>query len=393
MRETEQGSASHTPTRDSCEAPSASNRENRVELPLTKDIQATLCAEVGRLQTVAVTCRVLGKRPSRGELRDLIQASLKIQTGRISDIQFLGRDFYLLQFDSPDCVERLLTSNPLDVRGTRLLFLKWHPGFKPDEAARNMPRAFRITASFPGLLAEYFPLLEDMGALIGVVQPPKENMASKVSKAVGVPSVQILVSNVYNFPLVIRLPTLDGGFLDQDIVYGGLPGHCFICREAGHFAKVCPKKKQNIKNPLNSAIISNENIQARVSEEMGGWTKVGKFKNKPNIEQGVKCPTSNSFQILSDLRDQDGMTTHTHNRDLTLEGVKCGDEQISDHLPNKEVGAMELETTVIEELTHSGEHDKDIQLAQRNTTINFDGKSMVMEQDSYHFSSGSGSTK
>ena len=119
----------------------------------------------------------------------MIQPSLKIQTGRISDIQYLGCGFYLLQFDSPDCVEHLLTSNPLNVRGTRLLFLKWHPGFKPDEAARNMPRAFRITASFPGLLAEYFPLLEDMGALIGVVQPPKENMASKVSKVVGVPSV------------------------------------------------------------------------------------------------------------------------------------------------------------------------------------------------------------
>ena len=37
-------------------------------------------------------------------------------------------------------------------------------------------------------------------------------MASKVSKSVGVPSVHILVSDVNNFPPVIRLPTLDGGF-------------------------------------------------------------------------------------------------------------------------------------------------------------------------------------
>ena len=96
MRETEQDSASHTPMRDSYETSSASNSKNQVELPLTKDIQATLCIEVGRLQTIVVTCKVLGKRMTRGEMWDLIQESLMIQIGWINDVQFLRRGFYLL---------------------------------------------------------------------------------------------------------------------------------------------------------------------------------------------------------------------------------------------------------------------------------------------------------
>ena len=96
MSEIEQDDTFHMPTRESSEAPSASNRENQVKLLLMKDIQATLHIEVGRLQTIVVTCKVLGKRMTRGEMWDLIQESLMIQIGWINDVQFLRRGFYLL---------------------------------------------------------------------------------------------------------------------------------------------------------------------------------------------------------------------------------------------------------------------------------------------------------
>ncbi|KAH7351551.1 hypothetical protein KP509_19G002600 [Ceratopteris richardii] len=139
---------------------------------------------------------------------------------------------------------RLLAANPLDVRGIRLFFLKWKPGFRPDEVAHSMEKMFIVTVNFPGLLAEYHSLLENMGATIDAIQKPKENMASRITKALDAASIRVLVSDTDNLPVVIRLPSLDAGIWDQTVVYGGLPGQCFICKENRPLRQSLPKEEK-----------------------------------------------------------------------------------------------------------------------------------------------------
>ena len=59
--------------RGSNEAPHKPMPKCLVRLPLTPKIDTILSEEIKRLQQHAIICRVLGKRPNMGELRDLIQ--------------------------------------------------------------------------------------------------------------------------------------------------------------------------------------------------------------------------------------------------------------------------------------------------------------------------------
>ena len=60
------------PQRDSTKAPLPANTVEPVQLSLSDEERAGLAAEVERLQLVSVIGKVVGSRPSRGELRDLL---------------------------------------------------------------------------------------------------------------------------------------------------------------------------------------------------------------------------------------------------------------------------------------------------------------------------------
>ena len=50
---------------------------------------------------------MIGARPNRGELNDLIQGSLQGLIGRIKDVQFLGKGFYHVELDTIDSVSNI----------------------------------------------------------------------------------------------------------------------------------------------------------------------------------------------------------------------------------------------------------------------------------------------
>ena len=57
-----------------------------------------------------------------------------------------------------------------------------------------------------------------------------------------VPKLRILVPSLHGLPSRIRLYSKELGLTVVKVVYEGLPGQCFICKQTGRLAKECPRK-------------------------------------------------------------------------------------------------------------------------------------------------------
>ena len=185
-------------------APSSMSGTTTLSILFTPEELQQLEIDVRHLTEFSVICRILGSRPSRGELTDLLYGSLQVEADKIQDIQLLGKGFYLIEFEHSSSVQRLLGMNPLDLRGAKAFFSPWHSGFNAEEIVKNGEKIFTSTAIFPNLPKEYMSFLNSIGAKLGIPIGTTESMASRVSRSNGMPSVKILVSGTNSLPNIIH---------------------------------------------------------------------------------------------------------------------------------------------------------------------------------------------
>ena len=102
-----------------------------------------LAAEIDRLQRFSVIGKVIGSRPSRGELRDLLQSRLLAEVGKIADVQLLGRGFYQVEFETQESAARIIELSPLALRAARAHFRPWVHGFDPAMWLTLLPHSSR----------------------------------------------------------------------------------------------------------------------------------------------------------------------------------------------------------------------------------------------------------
>ena len=228
--------------RDSNEAPSPAPPPAALRLSLSAEEKASLLAEIDRLQATSVICKVAGFRPSRGEMRDLLQARLLADVGKIVDVQTLGRSFYQIEFEASDMAARVLQLSPLTLRAGRAYFRPWRHGFDPTTEVVE-EASFPVSVCLPGLRREYLHLLPQIGGIFGVTLETPRTAASVAAKAAGLPSVRVLISDPSALPKEIFLPAASGAWFRQRVEFTGLPNQCFVCRKIGHLAKACPRRQ------------------------------------------------------------------------------------------------------------------------------------------------------
>ncbi len=322
---------------DSEAAPPSTSGTTPLAIQFTPDELQQLDAEVQHLSQCSVICRVIGSRPSRGELRDLLYGKMQQGAEVIQDVQFLGRGFYHIEFVDASTVQGILGMNPLDLRGAKAFFSPWHSGFNAEEAAKNGEKIFKVCAYFPNLPKEYRSLTNSIGAKLGIPLAVEETMATKISRSAGIPQVRILVSGTSSLPEYIQLPRPGGGNVLQKVEYSGLPNQCFGCRQMGHLAKNCPllqhketiqkgaplyrEQRQHVtcftcKKPGHLARNCTQDRDKEAttivpnSEEKPGpkrnWQQISRKKpvggNGVDVPQHIKAqvPLSNKFDVLRD---------------------------------------------------------------------------------------------
>ena len=239
-------------------APPTSSSRSAVTVVFTPEEEAMLKTEVSRLHSYSIVCRVIGLRPNRGDLRDLLQAAFQHHIGKIIDVQFLGHGFYHLELDTAESILIMLKANMINIRNAIACFMPWQPAFDPVQMLSSGHRLIPISVVFPRIPKEYMAVLPSIAARIGTVLPPRvEALEAKMS---GYPSIRILVPSMENLPSQVLLPSITGNstFM-QKLEYVGMPGQCFYCKQKGHVLKDCPRKK---KGDGSQNGLSNEHIEA-----------------------------------------------------------------------------------------------------------------------------------
>ena len=234
----EEPSTSTPLERSSASALNPISVEGTLDISLALEDEVIVMQELIRLQAVSIVVHILGSRPSKGDLRYLLQASIQSDLDKVIDIQILGRGCYQLEFENGESVSRLLSLGSADLKGA---LAAWRHGFHTFALQEDSAAMFTCTTVFPNLEKEWRKILPKLSASIGKVLAFQSHTKNEVLEG-GAPSVKLLCRKGEKLSQWIRLPKLDGNAFQklQKVVYYGLPNQCYRCKEIGHIAKACP---------------------------------------------------------------------------------------------------------------------------------------------------------
>ena len=172
---------------------------------------------------------------------------------------------------------------------------------------------------------EYISLLQVIGGELGIPLETLDSMASRISRANGMPLIKILVGGIENLPNNINLPTSGGSFLHQRVEYKGLPNQCFDCRGMGHIARNCPHAHKKTKVDNSQPLHAHENGP----KEFQQWRKVT-IKRKKKKDGGwslesLEILLQNIFESL----DQEKIDGNPTNGELSGSGEYAKDNMNS----------------------------------------------------------------
>ena len=88
------------------------NRRGHVEIIFNSEEMLLLEQEIDRFKRITVICHMVGSRPNRGLLRDMLQGKFHSQVGGIKEVQLLGKGFYQIVLEDKDSATNLITMSP-----------------------------------------------------------------------------------------------------------------------------------------------------------------------------------------------------------------------------------------------------------------------------------------
>ena len=136
--------------------------------------------EIRRLKKCSFICKLLGGRPSRGMVRDMLHVALMDRVPQIKNVDNMGQNFFHIEVAEGSNLSQILDMKFVELKYGRALLLEWHPNFNVMEEAKKLGNPMVISMVFPNLPRQLYPLMPKIGAKIGRVCPLKATMADKV---------------------------------------------------------------------------------------------------------------------------------------------------------------------------------------------------------------------
>ena len=140
-----------------------------VELLLLEHDKIQTLREIQLLEKQMIIALVLGIRPSRGDLRLLLQVALKQYVDNIVDMQMLGRNYYQLEFESKCMLPFLLERKALTVKGGWVSFHKWIHPFLANQVHHDLDSLYTCMVVLPNLHKGWISSIALIVATIGIV--------------------------------------------------------------------------------------------------------------------------------------------------------------------------------------------------------------------------------
>ena len=311
-----------------------------LDITLSPEANRLLAEEIERLRRTSFVCRFLAGRPSRGMVRDMFQVAMLENMPAIKSVRGLGKNFFHIELGNGSLAQPLVELKVLELKYGKVLLQPWSPGFNPIEELRKLNNPRVITATFPGLPPHLCHLLPLFGEQIGMICPQKASMADTVAE---VPKLRLLVPSLHGLPSRIRLYSEELGLTVVKVVYEGLPGQCFICKQTGHLAKECPRKtRKGSSGPRPSGKVGTTKgdeapwIPVKKKGKLGGLgaSSPAPFHDHPfERSPATLSPASVEEQplkrvkILSGSAEAPDLQVRATNRFTLLQGLGDGDPE------------------------------------------------------------------
>ena len=266
-------------------------------------------------------------------MRDLLHGSLQTDVGAINEVQMMSRGFYYIEFANQETRDKVLASNPLNLRGAQAFCSPWQHSFNTEKEADKMDKISKISIILPGLPKEYIPFLPRIGTSLGLTLETEDSLGARIARFNGLPSIRVLVQDVSNLPNFIMLPKPGGGKFRQVVDYLGLPNQFFVYKKVGHLARDCPNKVYGKESTPQGPV--------RTKQE---WKTVQKGKKKIHSELSDrgKIPLDNAFEILANLPTMEQGFTSGSSREQVENDLSSQKQQFVDknELVNLSVGGI-----------------------------------------------------
>ena len=170
-----------------------------------------------------------------------------------------------------------------------------------------------ITVCFPDLPFQLHHLIPKLAHNIGMVCIEKPSFVDKVAE---IPKLKVLVRDIKELPIEIRVHMEIFGPRVVKVGYEGLSGQCFACKEMGHMTKHWKKREgkgnqvtKMLDNPMS--VMGGQRILAHVGKQVTGeegWVTPRKVARSnihnhkgPSTSDGS---SSNRFDILSQTEEE-----------------------------------------------------------------------------------------
>lgn len=221
-------------------------------------------------------------RPCLELIRKWVSAKLRL-VGEWS-VTLLDRNHVLVKLDNEDDMLRIWPRSRWFVRGHLMKVFKWTPDFRPSDGE---PSTAPVWISFPSLPVVYFEqdLLYAIASLLGRVL--SMDVPTRRLSRTNVARVCVEVDLLKEHPHQVWIGVENGGFW-QAVKYERLPSYCTNCRQQGHSAGICKRKR----NTGTSRILEMEETKSMNQKEKKSIKEEKHDMHHLNVEKHYQtCPS------------------------------------------------------------------------------------------------------